>query len=53
MQRGLNSVEVKQNFFLELSFPRGQARQLPIKNQIIAFVPDAPSTNHHHLHEKW
>jgi hypothetical protein len=53
MQRGLNSVEVKQNFFLELRFPRGQARQLPIKDQIIAFIPNAPSTNHHHLHEKW
>jgi hypothetical protein len=53
MQRGLNSVEVEQDFFLELIFPRGQARQLPIKNQIIALIPNAPSTNHHHFHEKW
>jgi hypothetical protein len=33
-------------------FPCSQAWRLPIKNEVISFIPDTPSTNHKNFHEE-
>jgi hypothetical protein len=33
-------------------FPCSQAWRLTIKNEVISFIPDTPSTNHKNFHEE-
>jgi hypothetical protein len=33
-------------------FPCSQAWQISIKNEVISFIPDTPSTNHKNFHEE-
>jgi hypothetical protein len=42
---------MKPNFNLETLLPVCQRRSLEVENEIISFLPNAPSTDHKKIHE--
>jgi hypothetical protein len=52
VERGLDPAEMIYNILLELSLPRDQARSLPVEDERIPFVPNAPGANHNNFHEQ-